>query len=41
MLGLWGCEVYCAASAERGLKLIVAKPPEDWPWPLLKIVVMK
>jgi CheY-like chemotaxis protein len=31
MLGLWGCEVYCAASAEQGLKLIAARPAEDWP----------
>jgi CheY-like chemotaxis protein len=31
MLALWGCDVYCIASADQGLKLIASMPPETWP----------
>ena len=31
MLALWGCDVYCIASADQGLKLIASMPAETWP----------
>ena len=31
MLGLWGCDVHCVASAEQGLDFIATMPAETWP----------